>query len=83
MNKLNLSKGTVDILGSDRVNRMQALTVRSITLKEATIINTLNLAIGEDAFSPMSILALGSRQGVSITDTESLNISMYMRGELI
>ena len=83
MNKLNLSKETVDILGSDLVNRMQALTVRSITLKEATIIQDLKLAIGKDALSPRTITILSNDQDINITDTEAFNIAMYMRDELI
>ena len=83
MKKLNLSKSTVDILGSDLVNRMQSLNVRSITLKEATIIQDLKLAIGKDALSPRTITILSNDQDISITDAEALNIAMYMRDELI
>ena len=55
---------------------------KTITLNEATIINTLDLAIGDDAFSPMSILALGSRQGISITGEEAASIAVYMLDNL-
>ena len=51
---------------------------KSITIQEATIIQDLNLSIGMDSLSPRTIMMLGSKQGVNITDKQSTNIAEYM-----
>ena len=51
---------------------------KSITIQEATIIQNLKLSIGMDSLSPRTILILGSKQGVNITDKQSTNIAEYM-----
>ena len=63
-----LSNETKELIGKDL----------SITIQEATIIQDLNLSIGMDSLSPRTIMMLGSKQGVNITDKQSTNIAEYM-----
>ena len=68
-----LSNETKELIGKDL----------SITIQEATIIQDLNLSIGMDSLSPRTILILGSKQGVNITDKQSTNIAEYMQKCLV
>jgi len=68
-----LSNETKELIGKDL----------SITIQEATIIQNLNLSIGMDALSPRTIMMLGSKQGVNITDKQSTNIAEYMQKCLV
>ena len=68
-----LSNETKELIGKDL----------SITIQEATIIQDLNLSIGMDSLSPRTIMMLGSKQGVNITDKQSTNIAEYMQKCLV
>ena len=87
---LKLSKESTAKLGNELVQKMHTVDKkvnhmnyqkpeRTITLAEATIIQTLGLKIGTDYLSPNTLSGLGYKSCIDITARQSINISDYLR----